>query len=103
MFTQSQSGTTKEKVEQLEKLTRNTTNNGIGDVEATSNVLKAIGISADAMNEDEADIIERKVAESILNSVSNLVQSNLRIARNEEATRSASKISNRLTNLVKPH
>ena len=57
-----------EKMEQLEKLTKNTVENIIGDVEAVSNILTTISISDKAENQKETRdrMIDQKVTESIL-------------------------------------
>lgn len=65
--------------------------NGLGDVEAVSQVLTSIGISDDSSKIDKAEPIEEKVTKTILESVSNLVQSDLKVASSE--TKQASNIS----------
>ena len=56
-------------MEQLEKLTKNTAENIIGDVEAVSNILTTISISDKAEDQKETRdrmIIDQKVTKSIL-------------------------------------
>ena len=55
-------------MEQLKKLTKNTVENIIGDVEAVSNILTTISISDKAENQKETRdrMIDQKVTESIL-------------------------------------
>ena len=62
-----------------------------------SNVLNSIGISDETdPTKDTADKeLKQEVTESILNAVSNLVKSDLKIADNRTETKSASKISGR--------
>jgi hypothetical protein len=83
-----------EKARKLKELTQNTENNGIGDVEAVSEVLKSIGISEKFMKEKDS-VIGEKMTENIVNTVSNLVNSNLRIAKDRVETQSAGKIGDR--------
>ena len=92
-----QSATPEEKADELEKLTENTEMNGIGDVEGVANVLKSIGISdvVENGNEANATALNIRVAKSILNSVSNLVESDFKIADTEAETLFASKTSGR--------
>ena len=85
-------------MEELEKLTENTAENGIGDIAAVSNVLASIGIS-DKVEDIENLTIDQELTESILNTVSNLVLSDLRIAHNEDGTMSASKTGGRYNEL----
>ena len=57
------------KMEQLQKLTKNTAENIIGDVEAVSNILTTISISDKAEDQKETRdrmIIDQKVTKSIL-------------------------------------
>lgn len=65
--------------------------NGLGDMEAVSNVLKSIGISNETDGNNDVQPIDKKVTETILKSVSNLVQSDFKVASNE--TKEASDIS----------
>ena len=65
--------------------------NGLGDVEAVSQVLSSIGISNDTSKTDKAESIKEEVTKTILESVSNLVQSDLKVASSE--TQQASNIS----------
>ena len=67
--------------------------NGIGDVEAVSNVLESINIS-DSGTQQEI-LINHDVTQSIVNSVSNLVDSDLMIAEDITEIQSASKIGER--------
>ena len=86
------------KMKELEKLTQNTAENGIGDIAAVSNVLASIGIS-DKVEDTKNLTIDQELTESILNTVSHLVLSDLRIAHNEGGTMSASKTGGRYNEL----
>ena len=93
-----------EKTQQLEELTGGVPN-GIGDVEAASNVLKSINISDNGIQQEMT--INKEMAQNILNSLSNLVDSDLMVARTE--IESTSKIGDRyinvtnMNNVVKPN
>ena len=87
-----QSADLDEKTQQLEELTGGTPN-GIGDVEAASNVLRSINIS-DSGTQQEISI-NHNMTRSIVNSVSNLVDSDLMIPEDTTEIQSASKIGNR--------
>ena len=78
-------------------MTENTETNGIGDVEEVANVLKSIGINDAFESENSANetTLNKRVAKSILKSVSNLVESDFKIADAEAETLSASKTSGR--------
>ncbi|KAL5265842.1 hypothetical protein ACHWQZ_G006505 [Mnemiopsis leidyi] len=95
--------TAEEKTEKLVDLTEDTAMNGLGDMEAVSNVLKSIGISNETDGNNDVQPIDKKVTETILKSVSNLVQSDFKVASNE--TKEASDISagvvNQVINVVK--
>ena len=81
-----------EKIRKLEELTGGTPN-GIGDVEAASNVLESINISDSGTQ--QAISINHNMTQSIVNSVSNLVDSDLMIAEDVTEIQSASKIGER--------
>ena len=81
-----------EKIRKLEELTGGTPN-GIGDVEAASNVLDSIKISDSGTQQEMS--INHNMTQSIVNSVSNLVDSDLMIAEDTAEIQSASKIGNR--------
>ena len=68
----------------MEKMTDNEGMNGIGDVEAVSNVLASIVKSGN---------ISEAVTQSVLNIVSNLLKSDFKTADNDDETQLASKIS----------
>lgn len=72
--------TDKEKSDQLVDLTSNTARNGLGDVEAVSEVLDSMLVDDEELTQD--------TTENILNSVSNLVQSDLKVADDEVETAS---------------
>ena len=80
-----------EKARKLKNLTQNTEKNGIGDVKAVSEVLKSIGISKKFMKEKDS-VIGEEMTKNIVNTMSNLVNSNLKIARESAETQSAGKI-----------
>ena len=88
-----------EKTEKLKDITRNRGKNGIGDAEAVSQVLKSIGISNKLTN-DNGTVIEQKVTKNILNTMSNLVDSDMKISKDREETQSASKIGDRYGKLL---
>ena len=73
----------------MEALTENTAENGIGDIAAVSDVLASINIS-DKVEDTKNLTINQKLTESILNTVSYLVLTDLKIAHNEAETLSAS-------------
>ena len=81
-----------ETIRKLEELTGGTPN-GIGDVEAASNVLESINISDSGTQQEMS--INHNMTQSIVNSVSNLVDSDLMIAEDTAEIQSASKIGNR--------
>jgi len=89
----------KQTTEKLEDLTEDSSRNGIGDVEAVSAVLSNIGISSDVSDTNKEEI-SPDVTKGILNVVSNLVKSDLRIAPNQNDTASASKISGSMVNQI---
>ena len=84
-------------MKQLELFTENTLDNGIGNVAAVSNVLASIGINDEVPNGKDTEnlIIDPKVTESILNTVSNLVLSDLKLGSNDAQTQSAAKTGGR--------
>ena len=86
------------KMKELEKLTQNTAEIGIGDIAAVSDVLASINIS-DKVEDTKNLTIDQELTESILKTVSNLVLSDLRIAHNEAGTMSASKTGGRYNEL----
>ena len=90
------------KMEQLELFTENTLDNGIGNVAAVSNVLASIGINDEVPNGKDTEnlIIDPKVTESILNTVSNLVLSDLKVGNNDAQAQSAAKTGGRYYKLT---
>ena len=68
-------------LESLQELTEDTARNGIGDVEAVSEVLSSMGITESETETGDArnEVIGQEMAESVLMTVSNLVQSDLAI------------------------
>ena len=86
--------TSEKKARKLNNLTQNTENNGIGDVEAVSQVLKSIGRSKKFMKEKNS-VIGEEMTQNIVNTMSNLVNSNLRIAKDRAETQLAGKIGYR--------
>ena len=80
----------------LEAFTKNAARNGIGDVQAVSEVLKSIGLS-DKVEKSlaGAGVIKQKTTERILKTLSNLLESDLRVPDNQAQTKSASKIGGR--------
>ena len=88
-----------EKIEQLQELTENPAQIGIADVEATSDVLESIGIDDD-FEEVENKMIDQELTEGILESVSNLVMTDLRIPNDKAAVQSASKKSGRYMSTI---
>ena len=86
-------------MKELEKLTENTAENGIGDIAAVSDVLASINIS-DKVEDIENLMIDQELTESILNTVSYLVLTDLKIAHNEDETLSASKTGGRYNKLT---
>ena len=83
-------------------MTENTANNGVGDVAAVSNVLASIGITDEVpnMKDNENLILDPKITESMLNSVSNLVLSDLRVDSNDAQAQSAAKTAGRYYKLT---
>ena len=88
-----QSLSPEDKAQQLEELTGGT-ESGVGDVEAVSNVLTSIGISD---NEEilNVTLINENTTQNILNSVSNIVDSDLNLPRDEAAIQNTSQIGDR--------
>ena len=80
-----------EKARKLKELTKNTENNGIGDVEAVSEVLKSIVMSK-KFTKAKDSVIGEEMTKNIVTTMSNLVNSNLRIAKDRAETQSAGKI-----------
>ena len=95
-----QATTDKQKIdtlESLQELTEDTARNGIGDVEAVSEVLSSMGITESETETGDArnEVIGQEMAESVLMTVSNLVQSDLAIPDDQTETQSASSIGDR--------
>ena len=92
-----QTKTNEEKTEALEDLTEDTATNGLGDVAAVSDVLTSMGISAEAPGDTDQpqEELNKETTQSIVNSVSNLVRSDLKIADNDTETKAASGIAGR--------
>ena len=79
----------------LEVLTRSTSRNGIGDVVAVSQVLNSIYITDNIGENPREKGIEQEMTECILKTVSNLVESDLRVPNIQTETKSVSRIGER--------